>query len=299
LGQYDITIKHIFSNLADDIIEYFLKLKLTKIEELNLEFTTVEKRQSDMIFKCQTEKGNIAVHIEFQSTNDKKLAYRMLRYSIEIIEKYELFPYQIAIYIGKIEPKMQQKIKYEYEDTNKLEYSYKLIDLGEIKFEEITNTGYYDLYSLLPLIDRKKRQEKGEEYIKECAEAILKTPIDTDRKKDIAFYAEIFSGLMFGEQEVKKAFEEVVRMLNLEESSIYKSILEEGKKKGRKEGIKEGIKRGLKEGKADTAIRLLKKKFGKLTKEAEEKIIKADNEVLDKILDNIFTIEKIEDLDKY
>jgi predicted transposase YdaD len=88
-------------------------------------------------------------------------------------------------------------------------------------------------------------------------------------------------------------------MLNLEESSFYRLILEEGKKKGLTEGIKEGIKEGLKEGKADTAIRLLKKKFGTLSKEAEEKILKANKETLDKILDDIFTIEKLEDLNKY
>jgi predicted transposase/invertase (TIGR01784 family) len=299
LGQYDITIKHIFSNLADDIIQYFLKLKLKKIEELNLEFTIVKKRQSDMIFKCQTDTGDMPVHIEFQSGNDSKLPYRMLRYSIEIMEKYELPPYQIVIYMGKKEPRMQQKLTYEYEDTNRLDYRYKLIDLGEIKFEEIINTGYYDLYSLLPLVDRNRRQKQGEKYIKECADSILKMPMNINRKKDIAFYAGIFSGLMFNEQEVKKAFEEVVRMLNLEESSFYRLILEEGKKKGLTEGIKEGIKEGLKEGKADTAIRLLKKKFGTLSKEAEEKILKANKETLDKILDDIFTIEKLEDLNKY
>ncbi|HHW03618.1 MAG TPA: hypothetical protein GXX35_12580 [Thermoanaerobacterales bacterium] len=32
---------------------------------------------------------------------------------------------------------------------------------------------------------------------------------------------------------------------------------------------------------------------------AEEKIFKANKETLDNILDDIFTIEKIEDLDKY
>jgi hypothetical protein len=77
----------------------------------------------------------------------------------------------------------RQKITYEYEDTNRLDYSYKLIDLGEIKFEEIINTGFYDLYSLLPLVDRNRRQKQGEKYIKECADVILKTPINISRKK--------------------------------------------------------------------------------------------------------------------
>ncbi|MDI3481107.1 MAG: hypothetical protein PWQ97_762 [Tepidanaerobacteraceae bacterium] len=303
MGRYDITIKHIFSSLADDIIEYILKMKLKKIEELSLEFTTVEKRQSDMIFKCQTEKGDIAVHIEFQTNQDKRLPYRMLRYCLEIIEKHQLFPYQIIIYMGKKEPQIKQELTYEHGETNRLDYRYKLIDLGKIKTEEIISTKNYELYSILPLVDRNKRQEQGERYIKECADKILKAPIDTNKKKDIAFYAGIFSGLMFDQQEVKRAFEEVLRMLKLEESSFYKLILEEGKKKGLTEGMKkgltEGMEKGLKEGKADTAIRLLRKKLGALPKEKEERIRKAPRETLDKILDDIFAIESLEDLDKY
>jgi len=36
-----------------------------------------------------------------------------------------------------------------------------IVDLGDIRFDDIKNTEYYDLYSLLPLVDRAKRQREG------------------------------------------------------------------------------------------------------------------------------------------
>lgn len=103
MGQeYDIAAKSIFSNLADDIASYFLGLTYTKIDELNIEFTIVESRESDMIFKCTTDYGDNALHMEFQTYNDNKMPYRMLRYATEIMEKHNLVPYQVVIYFGKM-----------------------------------------------------------------------------------------------------------------------------------------------------------------------------------------------------
>ncbi|AST57254.1 transposase [Thermoanaerobacterium thermosaccharolyticum] len=164
--KYDITMKNIFSDMADDIMSYFLGLQYTKIDELNIEFARVERRDSDMIFKCTTDKGNVAVHIEFQSENDGKMPYRMLRYSLEIMEKHNLLQYQIVIYIGKDNMKMENGLSYNFGEQNTLDYKYKIINVGDIKFTDVLKTDYYDLYSLLPLMDQNRRKEEGENILK-------------------------------------------------------------------------------------------------------------------------------------
>ena len=65
-----------------------------------------------MIFKCDTDTGEIDVHIEFQSENDKMMQCRMLRYALEIMEKHKLEPYQVVLYIGKDKAKMDNGINY-------------------------------------------------------------------------------------------------------------------------------------------------------------------------------------------
>ncbi|PHO07838.1 transposase [Thermoanaerobacterium thermosaccharolyticum] len=272
--KYDITMKNIFSDMADDIMSYFLGLQYTKIDELNIEFERVERRDSDMIFKCTTDKGNVAVHIEFQSENDGKMPYRMLRYSLEIMEKHNLLPYQIVVYIGKDNVKMANSLSYDFGEQNTLDYKYKIINVGDIKYTDVVKTDYYDLYSLLPLMDKNRRKEEGEKYLERCVEAIKDIPLDINKKKDIAFKAEILSGIVFKRKVIEKVFSEVMKMFRIEESETYKMIIEKG--------IEKGIERGAKEEKIAIAKKLLEEgmdidKIAKITELAKEEIKKLIN----------------------
>jgi predicted transposase/invertase (TIGR01784 family) len=243
--KYDITIKNIFSDMADDIMSYFLGLQYTKIDELNIEFARVERRDSDMIFKCTTDKGNVAVHIEFQSENDGKMPYRMLRYSLEIMEKHNLIPYQVVVYIGKDNVKMANSLSYDFGEQNTLNYRYRIINVGDIKFTDVLKTDYYDLYSLLPLMDQNRRKEEGEKYLERCVEAIKNIPLDINKKKDIAFKAEILSGIVYKREVIEKAFMEVIRMFRIEESETYKMIIEKGEKEKSIKIAKKLLKEGM------------------------------------------------------
>ncbi|WHE07047.1 Rpn family recombination-promoting nuclease/putative transposase [Thermoanaerobacterium thermosaccharolyticum] len=283
--NYDLTMKNIFSDMADDIMSYFLGLHYTKIDELNIEFARIERRDSDMIFKCTTDKGNVAVHIEFQSENDGKMPYRMLRYSLEIMEKHNLLPYQIVVYIGKDNVKMENSLSYDFGEQNTLNYKYKIINVGDIKYTDVLNTDYYDLYSLLPLMDQNRRKEEGEKYLERCVEAIKDIPLDINKKKDIAFKAEILSGIVYKKEVIEKVFSEVVRMFRIEESETYKMIIEKGIEKGIKEGIEKGIEKGIKEG-IEKGIEEGIKKGAK-----EEKIA-----IAKKLLKNGMSIDKIAEI---
>jgi predicted transposase/invertase (TIGR01784 family) len=254
LGQYDIVAKDIFSSLSDDIASYFLGFKYIKLDELNIEFTTVEKRESDLIFKCSTDKGNIVLHMEFQTYNDNQMVYRMLRYTTEIMEKHKLMPYQVVVYLGKNELKMENRLYYNFGEENLLNYRYKIIDVGKIKFENIAETNYYDLYALLPLADKERRKREKEKYLRKCVEVINNMPIDIEKKGNIATEAKILSNIVYNEKVIEKIFSEVMNMSILEESKIYKQILAKGEK--------EGIEKGEKKAKIAIAKELLKKGMG-------------------------------------
>jgi predicted transposase YdaD len=92
MSKYDKTVKTIFSDTAENLVKLMTGniVNVKKKEELNIKFTRVEKRENDMVLKCEMDGKEVAVHIEFQSTNDPKMPYRMLRYSLEILEKHSL-----------------------------------------------------------------------------------------------------------------------------------------------------------------------------------------------------------------
>ncbi len=76
-----------------------------------------------------------------------------------------------------------------------------------------------------------------------------------------------------------------------EKDGIKKGIIE-----GRKEGLVEGKKEGKKEGMADMIFKQLKFKFGDETEKYNEQLFNASQFELEKILERILTVEKIEDV---
>jgi flagellar biosynthesis/type III secretory pathway protein FliH len=94
--------------------------------------------------------------------------------------------------------------------------------------------------------------------------------------------------------------------VNIMISNLEKTILQEmkerekrGIEKGIKKGIEKGIEKGMEKGIGVTVIKLLEKKFGNVPEEYVKKIDGANRETLMDIVDNIFDIDKIEDLDKF
>jgi predicted transposase YdaD len=157
----------------------------------------------------------------------------------------------------------------------------------------------YSLYSLLPIIDRKERKQKQEKYLRKCVRAIKDTPIDIEEKREIAFRAEILAGLVFQKPIIESIFSEVINMLRIEDSVIYQDVIAKGMEKGVKEGMEKGMEKGKSKGKAEVIIKLLKKKFNTLPAAYEEKLLKAKEQIIDNITEDMFDIDKIEDLDKY
>ena len=67
----------------------------------------------------------------------------------------------------------------------------------------------------------------------------------------------------------------------------------------KEEGIREGMKKGIEKGMENLVIRLLKKKFSDIPEKYIKLIEDADEKTLLQIADNIFEINKIEDIEKY
>lgn len=232
MSQYDKSIKAIFSDMTEDLVRLMTGSSVKNKEELNIEFTKVEKRASDMVLKCEMDGKDIAVHIEFQSTNDPKMPYRMLRYCIEIMEKHDLPVYQLVLYMGKEKINMRDTLNYFFDVNNMLNFKYKTVDIGELKFSDIVGNEAYGLYSLLPIIDRQKREKEKESYLRHCAKVIKNAPIDIEHKREIAFRAELLAGLVFPKGIIEKIFSEVINMIRIEDSVIYQDVIEKGMKKG-------------------------------------------------------------------
>ncbi|AEF17829.1 hypothetical protein Thexy_1809 [Thermoanaerobacterium xylanolyticum LX-11] len=85
---------------------------------------------------------------------------------------------------------------------------------------------------------------------------------------------------------------------NLKEAN-FKIYTEEELKKSMEKSMEKGIEKGIEKGMENLVIRLLKKKFDDVPEKYLRLIEDADEKTLLQIADNIFEINKIEDLEKY
>jgi predicted transposase YdaD len=98
--------------------------------------------------------------------------------------------------------------------------------------------------------------------------------------------------------------EEIWKMINLAHVDITRtSWYQEGKIEGKFEGKIEGKLEGKLEGKQEEAqsliIRLLAKRFGKLTKTVAKKIAQLPLEQLEQLADDFFEFESVKDLQRW
>jgi hypothetical protein len=130
VGEKDIVAKDIIKEIGRDISQYILGIEIhSEIELLDKEWTRVEKRESDIVFKYE----NKIVHIEIQNDNHPIMELRMLRYLTDILFEYQGYEVsQHLIYIGQKNCIMREKI-----EQNRLSYSYDIIDVREISCEEL------------------------------------------------------------------------------------------------------------------------------------------------------------------
>jgi len=132
--------------MAKDISKHILHIDIkSDMEIIDKEFTRVESRNADLLFK----NGDEVVHIEIQNDNHKQMHLRMHRYYSDILFEYEEYKVsQYLLYIGKYSCNMISKIK-----RDKIDYSYDIIDFKDLPCESFLNSNDPSAIALAILCD--------------------------------------------------------------------------------------------------------------------------------------------------
>ena len=80
-------------------------------------------------------------------------------------------------------------------------------------------------------------------------------------------------------------------MWRIEDSVVYQDVMEKG--------IEKGMEKGKGQGKVELLMLLLKRKFKTFPNVYEIKLQDAKEDIVDRIAEDIFDIDKVEDLNKY
>ena len=137
---YDLSLRNALSGIEGDLTIAFLGFEIKSVEDMENDFIKIEEKKADYVCKI-TDKENkkYVLHIEFQSTNNFYMNFRMLRYLTELNKKEKLPVIQLVVYVGKDKMNMKNEIKFEAYKTS-IDYKYQLVDMSTLSCEKFLNS---------------------------------------------------------------------------------------------------------------------------------------------------------------
>jgi len=295
----DITIKDIIlplleSKLMRDIIGIKYKRELDSV------FTTTKERRVDLLL--ESEDGSI-LHIEFQTTNDRTMLYRMFEYySLIKMEYKEKTIHQKLIYLGEDKCNMKNTLK-----DSKLSYEYELIDLKDFQCDDLLDSDNMADITFAFLCNVRNR----EKLFRKALSKLRNLP-EQERSDWVGKILTFLNVRPKLNEEFERVFKEEsmleIAPLTIEElrkspftaktvEQLEQEATLKGLEKGLQKGKQEGLQEGLVKAKRDYVKSAILMKFGVLPKELEEKIESTDDiEALDKMFKKVMLAGKIEEI---
>ena len=202
------------------------------------------------------------VHIEFQSSKDDLLPWRLLRYNVLSSDRHE-HPVLIVVFLLRPEAE-NRSLNGVFQSRLPsgqvvLEFHYRVIRVWDVPVKTILDGGLATL-PLAPVADLT---------IDEVPRLVQQLVDRFDREASVEEAAELWTatyilmGLRYPGAETDLLLRGVRAM---RESVTFQAILQEGVEKGLQQGVEKGLQQGLERGKLQEAIKVLMrlgcKRFG-------------------------------------
>ncbi|MCS6861518.1 MAG: DUF4351 domain-containing protein [Abditibacteriales bacterium] len=267
-------------------------------KEVFTDLPTGRQRTLDLVAQVRTLDGRrelVLVHVEVES-QPKRRAFRqrMLRYYMMLHLRYNLPVMPIVVHLARgagglgteVYEQMlfgQQVLRFEY-------WRVGVADLSAEVYLPSNNPLAFGLAALMEPGERRPAELKVA-----CLLGIARALIDEARKALLLNCVETYLALDEKEQAL---YEELVAQSEQREvSKMLMTYEERVMQRGIAVGEQRGIAIGIVRGKQETALRLLRKKFGTLPKTVEARVQAMKTEAeLDALLDAILTAQSLDDL---
>ena len=268
--SYDLTLKTLFANAPERLIESLLGSPLAIAELLTVEYPAVRVRRADLVARLAD--GRL-LHLELQSTSED-ISWRELEYYALIRRTYDQPPLQIVLYVGSGKMRIPSGIEEE-----NLKFRYRVVDIRELEGEPLLASNSVEDNLLAVLC----RLPDSREAVRRIVRRIAALP-PVERQDAVAKLL-ILSGLRGLNQVVREEVQDMPITFDIEENpflrELYQKAKREGEQEGREEGRQEGRQAGRAEGEQTILRRQLERRFGLLPAWAVDQIERADTALLE------------------
>jgi len=319
---FDRVLKELFQTDRTSLLESITGGVRIK-EFLNVEFPKMMERRADLV--ALLEDGSI-FHLEFQSQNDKEIAYREGMYCLLIGQMHKRPVRQVVLYVGQPKMRMSPEL-----DAGTTKVSFRLIDIRDMDAGKLLQSGCPGDLALAMLakggggrlteIAVKIAKLSQRERVRALTQLALLSGLRglTGRlKMELSTMGSLLSAIRKNEI-LSEVFDEVMTEKLAAATSeglargkaegltqgLAKGLtqgltqgLTEGLTQGLTKGLTQGLAKGLAKGEVSgLAIALrsqLHAKFGKVPKWADDRMKKANRAQLARWLNKIITAQTLE-----
>ena len=118
MGDFDKIIKENIEAVFLALSEKLLGIKINNPVDLPEKLQTTVEREPDFLKKVSSDDGSeFILHLEFQTSDEPKMVYRMAEYKALLQRKFELPVRQFVVYLGTRNPKMRTELTKEEKIT--------------------------------------------------------------------------------------------------------------------------------------------------------------------------------------
>jgi hypothetical protein len=270
--EYDIALKHVLQPPGSGVLAELTGAVIERWH--NVELPEIANRRADLL--GSTASGDL-IHLELQSTNDAAMVLRMAEYALAIRRRFDRFPVQIVLYVGKAPLRMVGTIEGPH-----LKYHCRFADIRELDGETLLGSDRLsdNIIAILARLDDKRSA------VRRILERIAAAP---EANRAVALKELV---ILAGLRDLGEYVEGVVEQMPILDDIMDHPVL--GRE--RKRGMAIGRVEGRTEGEREIVAHQLEKRFGTLPDWAIRRLNSAPHDEIQAIALRLLDSPSLEDL---
>lgn len=271
--------KFLIEQYSRDFAAWLLGESIT-LTTINPTELNVEPIRADSVMLLQS--SAIILHTEFQTVGDETMPFRMADYYLRLKRKFPAQTIQqVVIYLKRTNSNLVRRDRYQ---TPVMTHQFRVIRLWEEPVEVFLLAP-----GLLPLAVLSSASDKASVLAQVVRE--LEQIADPREQSNLVAATSILAGLELEEQTIRQ----LMRSPVMRESTMYQSILREG----RAEGLEQGLIQGRTVGERALVLKQLTRKLGSLSPEVTTKVSALSLEQLESLGEALLDFTSVSDLESW
>ena len=236
---YDKIIKENLEAILLPLTELLLGIQVQSSEKLTIKLQTTLEREPDFIRKVETPEGDIFIlHLEFQSSDESHMIYRMKEYEAILSKMYRIPIKQFVVYLGEGISKMHSQLVEE-----EVFRGFELVNISSMNVERLLEKEMPEAI-ILAILGNYDRAHSPEILRRILFQLRYYSKDETQLRKYLIHLQEL-SRLRNLVEETHKSIQEMPITYDIKEDFLYNKGKKEAKKDQQNHVITQGVESGL------------------------------------------------------